>query len=132
MNKCFQPHTTIYKRNICEEVKYKCKILQRYHLTWKDPTASQIAVETNHFHDLCATVSTISRSFVSIGRKKHATAASKAANPYTAVANMRDDCMRTCRTNKENISNLKFCVHFTSPQCMVHTLPISFSLIQSP
>jgi hypothetical protein len=42
-------------------------------------------------------VSTISRSFVSIGRKKHATDANKAANPYTAVANIRDDCIRTYR-----------------------------------
>jgi hypothetical protein len=53
----------------------------------------------SHFHDLCATVSTISRSLVSIGRRQHATAANRAANPYTAVANMRDDCMRTYNTN---------------------------------
>jgi hypothetical protein len=116
MSNCFQSHTTIHKRNICEESKYLqisytkicctiinyklCKTLQYYHLTCKDPSALHITVEGRHFHDLCATVSTISRSFVSIGRKKHATAASKAANPYTAVANMRDDCMRTYRIKR--------------------------------
>lgn len=83
----------------CTIINYELrKVLQHYCPMCRDSTA----VETSRFHDLCATVSTISRSFVSIGRKKHATAASKAANPYTDVANVRDDCMRTYRKKKNH------------------------------